>query len=66
VLDLHDAYLIRRGLEIVWAMFGHFTVRGKKGSMEDVMDLPCFRKVKPICNMGYLGGYLKRSVWPWG
>jgi hypothetical protein len=42
---------IRRGLEIVWAMFGHFTVRGKKGSVEDVMNLPCFREVEMVCNM---------------
>jgi hypothetical protein len=42
---------IWRGLEIVQAMFGHFTVRGEKGSMEDVMNLPCFREVEPVCNM---------------
>jgi hypothetical protein len=42
---------IRRGLKIVRAMFGRFTVRGKKGSMEDIMDLPCFRKVKTVCNV---------------
>ena len=42
---------IRRGLEIVQAIFGRFTVRGKKGSMEDVMDLSCFREVEPICNV---------------
>jgi hypothetical protein len=42
---------IRRGLEIVWAMFGRFMVRGKKGSMEDIMDLPCFREVETVCNM---------------
>jgi hypothetical protein len=42
---------IRRGLEIVWAMFGHFVVRGKKGSMEDIVDLSCFREVKTVCNM---------------
>ena len=42
---------IRRGLEIVRAMFGCFAVRGKKGSMEDIMDLPCFREVEPICNV---------------
>ena len=42
---------IRGGLEIVWAMLGHFMVRGKKGSMEDVMDLPCFRKVEMVCNV---------------
>jgi hypothetical protein len=41
----------RRGLEIVWAMSGRFTVRGKKGSMEDVMDLPCFREVETVCNV---------------
>ena len=40
-----------RGLEIVWAMFGHFTVRGKKGSVEDIMDLPCFREVELVCNV---------------
>jgi hypothetical protein len=32
-------------------MFGCFTVRGKKGSMEDVMDLPCFREVETVCNV---------------
>jgi len=42
---------IGRGLEIVRAMFGRFTVRGKKGSMEDIVDLPCFREVEPVCNM---------------
>jgi hypothetical protein len=42
---------IRRGLEIVRAMFGHFMVRGKKRSMEDIMDLPCFREVKLVCNV---------------
>jgi hypothetical protein len=42
---------IRRGLEIVWAMFGRFMVRGKKGSMEDVMDLSCFREVEMVCNV---------------
>jgi hypothetical protein len=57
---------IRRGLEIVRAMFGHFAVRGKKGSVEDIMNLPCFREVEPIYNVGYLGSYLKRSVLPWG
>ena len=40
-----------RGLEIVQAMFGCFTVRGKKGSMEDIMDLSCFRKVEAVCNV---------------
>jgi hypothetical protein len=57
---------IGRGLEIVRAMFGRFTVRGKKGSMEDIVDLPCFREVEPVCNMWNLSGYLKRSVPPWG
>jgi len=42
---------IRGGLEIVRAMFGCFTVRGKKGSMEDIMDLPCFREVETVCNV---------------
>jgi hypothetical protein len=42
---------IRRGLEIVWAMFGRFMVRGEEGSMEDVMDLPRFREVKTVCNV---------------
>jgi hypothetical protein len=42
---------IRRGLEIVRAMFGRFTVRGKKRSVEDIMNLPCFREVEPVCNM---------------
>jgi hypothetical protein len=42
---------IRRGLEIVWAMFGRFTVRGKKGGVEDIMDLSRFREVEPICNV---------------
>jgi hypothetical protein len=42
---------IRRGLEIVWAMFGRFAVRGKKGSVEDVMNLPCFREVEAVCNV---------------
>jgi len=42
---------IRGGLEIVWAMFGRFVVRGKKGSMEDIMDLPHFREVEMVCDM---------------
>jgi hypothetical protein len=42
---------IRRGLEIVWAMFGRFTVRGKKRSMKDIMDLSCFREVETVCNV---------------
>ena len=42
---------IRGGLEIVWAMFSCFMVRGKKGSMEDIVNLPCFRKVESVCNM---------------
>jgi hypothetical protein len=42
---------IRRGLEIVRAMFGRFAVRGKKGSMKDIMDLLCFREVETVCNM---------------
>ena len=42
---------IRRGLEIVRAMFGRFAVRGKKGSMEYVMDLSRFREVETVCNM---------------
>jgi hypothetical protein len=42
---------IRRGLEIVQAMFGRFMVRGEKRSMEDIMDLPCFREVETVCNM---------------
>jgi hypothetical protein len=42
---------IRRGLEIVWAMFSRFTVRGEKGSMEDIMNLPCFREVETVCNV---------------
>ena len=41
---------IRRGLEIVRAMFGCFPVRGKKGGVEDIMDLPCFREVETVCN----------------
>jgi hypothetical protein len=57
---------IRRGLEIVQAMFGCFTVRGKKRSMEDIMDLPCFGEVETVCNVRNLSGYLKRSVPPWG
>jgi len=42
---------IWRGLEIVWAMFSCFMVRGKKGSMEDIMNLPCFREVDSVCNV---------------
>jgi hypothetical protein len=42
---------VRRGLEIVWAMFGCFVVRGKKGSMEDIMDPPCFREVELVCHV---------------
>jgi hypothetical protein len=42
---------IRGGLEIVRAMFGCFTVRGKKGSVEDIMNLPCFGEVEMVCNM---------------
>jgi hypothetical protein len=42
---------IRRGLEIVQAMFRCFAVRGKEGSMEDIMNFPHFRKVKSECNM---------------
>jgi hypothetical protein len=42
---------IRGGLEIVRAMFSRFAVRGKKGSMEDIMDLPCFREVEAVCNV---------------
>jgi hypothetical protein len=40
-----------RGLEIVQAMFSHFMVRGKEGSMEDIVDLPCFREVELVCNV---------------
>jgi len=47
-------------------MFGRFMVRGKKRSMEDIMDLPCFREVETVCDMRNLSGYLKRSVPPWG
>ncbi len=36
---------IWRGLEEVWSMFGSLLVRGKKRSMEDIMNLPCFREV---------------------
>jgi len=32
-------------------MFSHFVVRGKKGSMEDIIDLPYFREVEMVCNM---------------
>jgi hypothetical protein len=42
---------IRRGLEIVRAMFSRFMVRGKKRGMEDIMNLSHFREVEPICNM---------------
>jgi hypothetical protein len=42
---------LRRGLEIVRAMFGRFAVRGKKRGMEDIMDLPCFREVETVCNV---------------
>jgi hypothetical protein len=42
---------IRGGLEIVRAMFGRFVVRGKKGSMEDIMDLLYFREVETVCNV---------------
>jgi hypothetical protein len=42
---------IWRGLEIVWAMFSCFMVRGKKGSMKDIVDLPCFREVELVCNV---------------
>ena len=55
---------IRRGLEIVRAMFGRFMVRGEKGSMEVIMNLPCFREIETVCNVRNLGGYLKRSVPP--
>ncbi len=33
--------------------------------MEDVMDSPHFGKIDLICDMGYFGGYLKRSILPW-
>jgi hypothetical protein len=42
---------IWRGLEIVRAMFGCFIVRGEKGSMEDIVNLPCFREVEMVCNV---------------
>ena len=42
---------IRGGLEIVRAMFGRFVVRGKKRSMEDIMNLSCFREVETVCNV---------------
>jgi hypothetical protein len=57
---------IRGGMEIVYAMFSRFAVRGKKGSMEDIMDLPCFRDVEAVCNVRNLSSYLKRSILPWG
>jgi hypothetical protein len=38
-------------LEKVRSMLGCFTVRGKKGSMEDVVELPGFRELQSICYM---------------
>ncbi len=34
--------------------------------MEDVVNFLSFRKIDLIGNVGYFGGYLKRSVPPWG
>ena len=33
--------------------------------MEDIVDLPGRGKAQLICDWGYLGDYLERSVSPW-
>jgi hypothetical protein len=35
----------------VQTMFGCFMIRGKKQHVEDIVDLPCFRQIKTICNV---------------
>ena len=34
--------------------------------MEDIVDLPGRGEMKLVGHMGYLGGYLERSIPPWG
>ena len=50
----------------VWAMFRCFSVRGKKGSMEYIMNLPYLREVESVHHMRDFGGYPKGSVLPQG
>jgi hypothetical protein len=54
LLDLPLRFLINDvwgWLEKVRSMLGCFTVRGKKGSVEDVVELPGFRELQSICYM---------------
>jgi len=46
-------------------MLSGFSERGKKGSMEYIVNLLYFREVKLIRYIEYFGGYLKGSVPPW-
>jgi len=57
---------VRCGLGKVRAMLGCFTVRGKKGSMEYIMNLPYLREVESVHHMRDFGGYPKGSVLPQG
>jgi hypothetical protein len=33
--------------------------------MEDIVNFPCFREVKMVCDVRDLGGYPKGSIPPW-
>ncbi len=47
-------------------MLRGFLEGGKERSMEDIVDSPCFRKIKLVCHMRYFGGYPKGFILPWG
>src|SRR5712671_2210938 len=55
-----------RWFEEVGSVFVGLLVRRKEGRVKHVVDSPCFRETDPVCDVGNLGDYLKRSVSPWG